>query len=279
MKCKLLDVFAEKKLSGNGLTVFYDTDHLTDEEMLALAVEMRQFESAFIFPEKNKYRVKIFTMEEELNFAGHPLIGAAFHLHEEYGTDTSHEWKLLLNKKEVTIKSSFSNGVFTAEMDQGKPEFIKTLSKEESAAFLWAVNLDIKDSVLYPLEVISTGLPYLIIPVQKNIEKAKIVTEHLEDMLLKTGAKFLYVLDTNTFEGRTWDNFGKVEDIATGSAAGPAAAYLHKYGITENTEIVLNQGRFVKRPSKIFVRLEIKEKELCKVYVKGNVFKVADMAF
>lgn len=73
MKCKLVDVFAKSKLNGNGLTIFYDHDDISQDEMLAWTKEMRQFESIFVRLEKGKYIVKIYTIDEELDFAGHPL--------------------------------------------------------------------------------------------------------------------------------------------------------------------------------------------------------------
>ena len=85
MKAKLVDVFAEGKLTGNGLTIFWNCNDLSSDDMRALTREMRQFESIFVLgePEGNTVRARIFTMEEELDFAGHPLIGLAAHLHEE----------------------------------------------------------------------------------------------------------------------------------------------------------------------------------------------------
>ena len=80
MKCKLVDVFAKEKLSGNGLTVFYDYDDLDDHKMLSLTQEMRQFESIFVSVNESSIRARIFTVEEELDFAGHPIIGLAAHL-------------------------------------------------------------------------------------------------------------------------------------------------------------------------------------------------------
>ena len=69
------------------------------------------------------------------------------------------------------------------------------------------------------------------------------------------GAKFVYVFDPDKREGRSWDNTGAVEDVATGSAAGPAAAFLAAHGLAAQDETVLiNQGRFVRRPSVIAVR-------------------------
>lgn len=87
-----------------------------------------------------------------------------------------------------------------------------------------------------PLEVCSTGLPYLIVPVKSGILK-----EH--------GASFVYVLDVNNFEARTFDNNGN-EDVATGSAAGPGDDYLIRHGICAAGQTsIINQGRFLGRPS------------------------------
>ena len=75
-----------------------------------------------------------------------------------------------------------------------------------------------------------------------------------EALLATVGAKFAYVLDVAAREGRTWDNAGLMEDIATGSAAGPVGAYLrHHRAATASETVTLKQGRFVGRPSKITV--------------------------
>jgi len=70
-----------------------------------------------------------------------------------------------------------------------------------------------------------------------------------------SGAKFVYVLDPDRPEGRTWDNAGRAEDVATGSAAGPAAGYLLHHGVRPAGEpLLVHQGRFTGRPSTIEVR-------------------------
>ena len=80
--------------------------------------------------------------------------------------------------------------------------------------------------------MVSTGLPYLIVPVRaEELAAAEIRVPDFEALLAECGAKFVYVLDPVALEGRTWDNAGRVEDVATGSAAGPAAAYLIHLGI------------------------------------------------
>lgn len=280
MKCKLVDVFTKEKLSGNGLTIFYETDDLTTKQMQSLTQEMRQFESIFLSIENGKFYARIFTVEEELDFAGHPLIGLAAHLHEEYGVNSSHDWNVELNNRTVALKTRKSGDYFEAIMEQGKPEFIKVFNENESEVFLSALNLTWENVSGFPLEVISTGLPYLIVPIQSGIESVKVCVENLEDLLSVHGAKFVYIIDTQIFEGRTWDNLGKVEDIATGSAAGPVGAFLYKNDlVTGNQSIVIKQGRFLGRPSEIKVSLKVQGSDLCNILVSGQVCKVANIEF
>ena len=106
------------------------------------------------------------------------------------------------------------------------------------------------------MQVASTGLPYLIVPVQPaGLAAAAIQVPDFEALLAECGAKFVYVLDPAASEGRTWDNAGRVEDVATGSAAGPAGGYLIAHGVHPAAEpFDIAQGRFTGRPSRIEVR-------------------------
>lgn len=279
MKCKLVDVFSDQKYSGNGLGIFYDFENLSVLQMQNLTRELRQFESIFLTQKDNEFSARIFTAEEELDFAGHPLLGLAFHLHEAFGTTNSHIWEVRLNRKKVRLESRIINNKFVATMRQGAPSFLKTLSKKQAAIFYQALNLEPDTSCPSPVQVVTTGLPYLILPVTRGIEDIRFMVEDFTPMLAQHGAKFIYVLDIQSFEGRSWDNCGKVEDIATGSAAGPAAAYLLKHGITKHHEFEIHQGRFLHRPSRIGIRLSGDPENITDIEVFGNVVKVADIHF
>ena len=90
----------------------------------------------------------------------------------------------------------------------------------------------------------------------------------VEQELRGCGAAFVFLLDVDGHEGRTWDPAGQVEDIATGSAAGPVAAYLVKLGLRQlNETFSLNQGRFLQRPSRLDVRVD----DAGRVSVGGHV--------
>lgn len=117
-------------------------------------------------------------------------------------------------------------------MDQGVPTLGPAIAGELAEAYRHALNLTPGHlHPALPMQVASTGLPYLIVPVQSGLDSARISHPGFEGLLEASGAKFVYVLDPDRPEGRTWDNAGRVEDVATGSAAGPAAGYLLHHGV------------------------------------------------
>jgi len=78
---QMVDVFAEQLLYGNPLPVVVDSDGLSGEDMLRITRWMNQSETTFLLPPsdpKADYRVRIFTLERELPFAGHPTLGTCY---------------------------------------------------------------------------------------------------------------------------------------------------------------------------------------------------------
>lgn len=278
-----VDVFSDTPFSGNGLTVFVLETELSTDVMQTVTQEMRQFESIFLNPTAapNEFRARVFTMEEELDFAGHPTLGAACVLHEKFIKAERAEWQIALNAKTVAVETVRNGANFKASMEQGKPEFGAIIEGEKRSAFIRALNLserDVADNL--PLEIVSTGLPYLIVPLKRNLESAKIIVPNFEERLAEFGAKFVYVFQLSVMEGRTWDNFGLVEDAATGSAAGPMSAFLVKHGICPpETEFVLHQGSFLMRPSKLFVKVGGTRENISTVKVAGDVCLIASGRF
>lgn len=278
-----VDVFSDQPLSGNGLTVFHDSERLTRQSMQKITQEMRQFESIFLqHKDSNVYRARIFTMEEELDFAGHPSLGAAAVLHNMLKpTESQTRWTLELNAKTVALESRKTAGGYRVSMSQGVPVFGKSLGVEESKAFLKYLNLSESDwDKRYPLQVVSTGLPYLLIPVKQNLDKAKIVIGDLEHKLAPLGAKFVGVIDPSTLRIRTWNVLGTSEDIATGSLAGPVGAFLVSHGNTGmNQEITLHEGANLGRPSELTVLVSGSKQVIEEVVVTGSVVKIAGGVF
>ena len=270
----LVDVFASEPLSGNGLSVFLLDEELPTNTMQRITREMRQFETIFLrrTGQSSKFEARIFTMEEELPFAGHPIIGAAALLHSHlYSADDEARLEFVIRGRRINAVSRRQGASYFAEMDQGIASVESPVPAAKNEAFLGALNLSITDlSAGLPLQVVSTGLPYLIVPIDSNLEHAQIVVQDFEAMLATVGAKFVYVFQVDLLEGRTWDNDGRVEDIATGSAAGPAAAYLvtHKRA-APGDNLVLTQGRFLNRPSELEVTVQ--GHTVMSVTIKGQV--------
>jgi len=129
---------------------------------------MRQFESIFVLKEAKSQIVRawVFTMEEELDFAGHPVLGAAAALHEETMAGVREvSWTFQLNKKSFPVQTVRQKSHYRGEMDQGVCSFGATLSAQERVPLLEAMNLG-RDHLLddLPLQIASTGLPYLLVP-------------------------------------------------------------------------------------------------------------------
>jgi trans-2,3-dihydro-3-hydroxyanthranilate isomerase len=255
-----VDVFSRRALQGNGLVVVLDAENLSTAVMQQLTREVRQFETAFLtgvdLPGRSA-RMRIFTEDEELDFAGHPVLGAAAVLHTLLPAPKAEEsWALAVAQRSVATRTRGAAGWVDAAMDQGVPQLGHAIAGELAEAYRDALNL--VPGQLHPtlpMQVVSTGLPYLIVPVRSGLDSARISHPDFERLLNVSGAKFVYVLDPDRPEGRTWDNAGRVEDVATGSAAGPAAGYLLHHGVHPAGEpLLVHQGRFTGRPSTIEVR-------------------------
>ncbi|WMW81014.1 PhzF family phenazine biosynthesis protein [Undibacterium cyanobacteriorum] len=283
-----VDVFASTSLNGNGLSVFPQAEHWDAERMQAITREMRQFESIFLMhANPNGAEARIFTVEEELPFAGHPLLGAAAVLHRIFKADEPQaSWQIRLQERSVEVFSTQlekqrqtkldekRSTYYSCTMNQGKPQIGPVLARSSLSKVLRSLSLYETDLVTeLPARVISTGLDYLILPVTPAaLERTKICSTSLESELTELGAKFVFVVDITNKEIRTWDNLGQVEDVATGSAIGPALAYLVHQGLANISErITWRQGRFVHRPSKLLTWMDQQNQ----VWVSGEVWPFA----
>ncbi len=251
-----VDVFSDKPLSGNGLTVVFPDKPLGTDDLLKITQELRQFETIFIFDKTadGSYPARIFTTDEELAFAGHPILGAGAVLHRlHFFNEKNAEMTFNLSGRKIRVSSESNGGSCSVTMNQGPPAFISHVDKNHHAQIAGALGLqlnNIHDAL--PVEVISTGLDYLLVPLRQGLDRARISISGFESFLGQFGVKFVYVFDADSRECRTWDNSGITEDVATGSAAGPLCAYLIKHGLAHADETVnIRQGRFVRRPSVI----------------------------
>jgi len=283
LRYRQVDVFAATPYRGNGLAVFCGQGALTAAAMQAVARELNQAESIFLTPTAKPHRMaaRIFTPAEELPFAGHPLLGASAVLHlGENDAPREAGWEFqLAGDRIVPVRSLARGRSFTARMDQGPATFLPPLSADQADIVLDALGLD-RDHQhpSLPLQVVSTGLPYLIVPLRSGIGEARIVHSAFGELLAALGARFAYLLDPAAVEGRNWDNTGGSEDPATGSAAGPAGAFLVRHGLRRAGECIrVRQGERVGRASEIRVVVEPGGAAL-RVAVEGDIWPVGEGA-
>lgn len=274
-----VDVFSPRTYSGNGLTVFPDSTGLSGKQMARITQEMRHFESVFLARDgsgDHTWRARVFDLAGELDFAGHPLIGAACVLHALHGGDATEIWHLKLTARTVDVTTRRrAADRYTSVLDQGPAEFLGR-PRIPGLASWFSLDADDLDPDLPP-QVLSTGLRYLMVPVRGDALGRARITRDLEAPLAAVGAQFAYLLDAAAMEGRHWNNDGVLEDVATGSGAGCAAAYLRRHGRIGNGETgTLHQGRFTGRPSRMAISAHGEGQDIHSVTVGGDVAFVAE---
>jgi len=278
-----LDVFTDRALTGNALAVCLDGRGLSTAEMQALARETNLSETTFILPgdtaaENGRgVRVRIFTVQEELPFAGHPTLGTAFVLHQKTGAS---EVRLELNIGTVPVHFVQSDGqAIFGEMTQKNPQFGNTHTREAIAQFTNLSPADFDDSV--PIQTVSTGMPFTITAV-KSLEKLRGLRVDLlraSEALTESGGKFFYFVSRETVDPKARLHarmlFYNGEDPATGSAAGCCASWMVAHGVAASDErVMIEQGLEMHRPSRIFVRATKQDNQVINVRVGGNCVEV-----
>jgi trans-2,3-dihydro-3-hydroxyanthranilate isomerase len=277
------DVFTSTPLEGNSLAVFFDGSGLSDGEMQAIAKEMNLSETTFIVPrdaakeKKEGVRVRIFTVAEELPFAGHPSLGTAFALRAQNEAD---KVVLDLNVGKVPVSFENANGKPAfGEMTQVDPKFGRQHDREAVARATGVPLEDFDESL--PIQNVSTGLVFTVAPLKslKALQRLRIDANRAAEYLEKSEGKFFYFVSRETVnpEARLQSRmiFYNGEDPATGSAAGCTAAWMVQHGVAKPDErVLIEQGVEMKRPSKIFVRASRSDNRVVNVRVGGHSVEV-----
>jgi trans-2,3-dihydro-3-hydroxyanthranilate isomerase len=292
LKYYIVDVFAEAKYTGNQLAVFTNSNGLTQEQMQAIAREMNYSETTFIMSNQaivDKYDVKIFTPAQEIPFAGHPTLGTAYILQQEIINQSIDQVILNLKVGEITVKIDRSTSEPCLWMQQKTPTFGKIFSVETIVEVL-QLNIDEIDAS-YSIQEVSTGLPFIIVPVKSlhSLKRIKVNIDKYNELIKYTDAKCLLVFCPETYHQENNLNvrvfchyLGIPEDPATGSANGCLAAYLveHSYFGTSEINLRVEQGYEINRPSLLLLKASKKSaSEAIEVIVGGKVIMVAKGEF
>jgi trans-2,3-dihydro-3-hydroxyanthranilate isomerase len=285
----VVDVFAEQPLQGNALAVFADARGLTTGEMQAIAREMNLSETTFILPREQAIerergvQVRIFTVREELPFAGHPTLGTATWIylnHSIFAGSQTITLDLAAGRVPVTFDAEQSGPGIFGRMRQADPTFGRVHDREAVAQAL-GLNVADLDPEL-PIETVSTGVPFCIVPLRSLEVAARLaVPQHAAQRYLAgSDAKFFFCMArANPASGAGWHNrmqFYNGEDPATGSASGCAIAYLVRHGAERgDTPVVFEQGVEMDRPSRIHVQASSTGTRIENVFVGGRTIPIA----
>ncbi len=282
------DVFSSRPLEGNPLAVFPDARGVTDAEMQLIAKEMNLSETTFVLrrdaatEREQGIRVRIFTVQEELPFAGHPTLGTAFALRGGGDAENSGAKKVVLElnvgKVPVHFEDSAGQPAF-GEMTQLDPTFPLQHAREAVACATGLRPQDFDDSL--PIETVSTGVPFTVTPLKSLavIENLHIDLNRAAEYLAQTAGKSFYFVTRETVDRgarlRARMLFDNGEDPATGSAAGCTAAWMVAHGVAEPDErVLIEQGVEMKRPSRIFVRASRSHNRVVNVRVGGHSVEI-----
>jgi len=264
---RVVDVFTDRAFGGNPLAVFRDPGSLDAATMQAIAKELHLSETTFVFRPSSAaadHRVRIFTPDAELPFAGHPTIGTAYVLADaKDGTTRLEEGVGVIR---VTLREGF------VQMEQPLPTFSgTTINRKTAADALGLAVEEVRSDV--PIQLGSSGLPYLFV----TLSNLKAVRRARRPSALDANV-YVFAMSGersgSQVHGRMFDQgLGIGEDPATGSAQGPLGAYLVVHELVQaapTTRIRSEQGFEIGRPSILDIEVDQAGAAITAVRVGGR---------
>jgi len=264
---RLVDVFTDKAFGGNPLAVFREPGGLDAKTMQAIAKELHLSETTFVLKPSSAaadHRVRMFTPDTELPFAGHPTLGTAFVLAE--GKDGTMRLEEGVGVIRVTLREGF------VQMEQPLPTFTgTTITRKVAADALGLAVEEVRSDV--PIQVGSSGIPFLFVP----LSNLKAVRRARRPGGLGANV-YVFALSAersgSDVHGRMFDDgLGIGEDPATGSAQGPLGAYLVAHELVRvepTTRIRVEQGFEIGRPSILEIEVDRAGAAITAVRVGGR---------
>ena len=272
IEVNLVSSFTVSGKGGNPAGVVFNADVLTNAQKLKIAQAVGYSETAFVSnDEEADYEVSFFTTTGEVDFCGHATLATFSTLHQK-GILTSGAY-VQRTKAGMLAVSIAPNG--NVVMDQQLPQKIDSFSYQEIANVI-GIEKSILESTQLPIEIISTGLPDVIIPVPNGY----LDVIEPNDALIADFCKKNQVVGFHVFELCKKESditascrnfaplFGISEESATGSASGALACYLAEH-LTLGSEYVFEQGRAMKCTSLITASVKSDSSSVVDIKVGG----------
>jgi trans-2,3-dihydro-3-hydroxyanthranilate isomerase len=283
-----VDVFTDTPLTGNPLAVVADCDFLDDATMKRIAREFNQSETTFVLPATRAdatWRLRCFTPTGFEAFgAGHNALGAWWWIAEAGRVplaDGRNSFHQELGDRMLPVEVIARDGQpREIVMTQTAPRFGEILADEAGLAV--ALGLDVADFGPLPKQVVSTGAPHLLVHLRdrSTIDRAKPDVARLATLIRSAGGQGCYLFTLDPLVARFFNPVaGIIEDPATGSAAGPLAAFLIANKVVDTGTVIVEQGHGLDRPSRIEVRVDGDTVEIvgrCVVTARGSLTVITD---
>ena len=279
------DVFTDTRFGGNPLAVVLDAQGLSTEQMQLVAREFNYSETTFVLPAEQGHtnKVRIFTREREIPFAGHPNIGTAFTLATigqlgEINESTNVTFEEKAGLVPIIIRKNEGQPIW-CELKAPETLFLgETVAPERMANILSLALEDIMTKTHMP-QVASVGLSFIVIELTNRValERIHINTNLLAELEAEgfKPALFTYVQSHDEFDLRTRmfaPLGGTIEDPATGSANCALVAMLSHYKQNDNGKFSwhIAQGMEMNRPSVLDARTEKQNGVVTGVWIAGK---------
>ncbi|MDJ0661984.1 MAG: PhzF family phenazine biosynthesis protein [Crocosphaera sp.] len=284
-----VDVFTNTMFGGNQLAVFPHGDGLSSEIMQKIAAEFNFSETVFILPptdKNNTKKLRIFTPTQELPFAGHPTLGAAYILGiTDESLPNNNDCNIIFEEGVglVSVNIEFENKqpIYTELTSPQLPEFSDDIPSIEELASILSLQVEDFTQDNYTPQAVSCGLPFLFVPLhdREALKRIKLNSDRWQQILGKAWASSLYVFcfdpenKGSHIRARMFaPGLGVTEDPATGSAATAFGGYLGIRETENNGQFHwrIEQGFEMGRPSFLEVKIEKIEGKINKIGVGGS---------
>lgn len=284
-----VDVFTDRPFGGNGLAVFAEPPALAQGTMQAIARELNQSETTFVYPPDdaaNDYKVRIFTPVSEIPMAGHPTVGTAFvlarRLHDvKERVEAHYRFEEGVGPIEVTVQMA-DDAPDLIWMRQRPPEFGEPFEDAAAIARMLSLPLEWLATDRLPVQTVSCGVPFFFVPVRdrRALGDIRFRVDVWSDVLDEASMIGVYALTLDAEDpachvrGRMFaPGAGIPEDPATGAASGPLGCYLVRHGAVAGGDVVAveaEQGVEMGRPSRISIEVERAGDAIAGVRVGGR---------
>lgn len=269
LRYTLCDVFTAQPLTGNALAVFTGVEGLSDRSLQAIAREMNLSETVFVYrPESTgQAKLRIFTPQSELPFAGHPIVGAAAVIGRTITVDVL---TLETGKGLIPVRLGREGAeVRSARMLQPTP----TIEAPDAGAVLSALGVE---RAVLPVELYDNGPRHILVALA-GVDPLRALKPDFGRLAAAHGGTVaVFARSGDGLEARVFvPELGVPEDPATGSAAGPIALHAVRHGwVDDGAFVEIAQGEAVGRPSRLLARATHAGADRAEVEVEGEVVVV-----